>query len=228
MARPVRCMQLVFVYALLAAGCASVPDGRPIIDEWDATRAADACVCALVGDELCVGGYEVTGGWDAHLNYYGYSYRIWLFDDRDHHVDLNVHVSVHGRVGIMTGDGKLAPCESSADRANIEYVVRPREALEIAHNAGMADDEGPVEMGFAYDRIKKRPLWRAANRVPSRPKAHLDVMLIDARTGVIVSRFAEPIPQQGPVTFPAARDDRLGTARRCGAKEVNLTRACSR
>ena len=198
MARIVRNLITASACAILGVGCASISDRAPEIDAIEAISAADMCVCELAGEERCSDGFEVSGGWHEYYKAYRFSYQLWLADYRDHHVDIEVQVSTRGRVGVLTGDGKTAPCDFSGDPEYRGYAVRPRRALEIALAAGMGDDEHAVQVTLVYDRIKNRALWRARHRVPAQPRDYEDVIIIDAQTGVVVDRFSEPIIYRGP------------------------------
>ncbi|MBK7771117.1 MAG: hypothetical protein IPI48_11535 [bacterium] len=190
--------------ALLAAGCASYPAGAPPIDEMDAIQAADDCVCLLAGEELCADGFEVNGGWSEYDRRYRYTYRLWLADDRDHHLDFEVQVSERGRVEVVTRNGRTAPCTLGGNSTRDEFAIRPRRALEIALDAGMGDDEHPIHVTLAWDVIKERALWWVGHRVPARPRPYEDVMVIDSQTGVVVDRYSEPIPEPTGTRLEAA------------------------
>ncbi|MBK6734136.1 MAG: hypothetical protein IPG61_08600 [bacterium] len=194
MSSAIRSLLIAGACALLAAGCASYPAGAPPIDEMDAIQAADDCVCLLAGEELCADGFEVNGGWSEYDRRYRYTYRLWLADDRDHHLDFEVQVSERGRVEVVTRNGRTAPCSLGGNPTRDEFAIRPRRALEIALDAGMGDDEHPIHVTLAWDVIKERALWWVGHRVPAQPRPYEDVMVIDSQTGVVVDRYSEPIP----------------------------------
>lgn len=204
MAHTIRGLLIAGACALLAAGCASYPAGAPPIDEMDAIQAADDCVCLLAGEELCADGFEVNGGWSEYDRRYRYTYRLWLADDRDHHLDFEVQVSERGRVEVVTRNGRTAPCSLGGNPTRDEFAIRPRRALEIALDAGMGDDEHPIHVTLAWDVIKERALWWVGHRVPARPRPYEDVMVIDSQTGVVVDRYSEPIPEPTETRLEAA------------------------